>query len=96
MIFTECVFCLDFHHPSLIDMPRMQKMFLDRFSPTLYYNLGIFLPLIAVNCSIFGGSLLIVERDYTLMESIVFGFGSGLGFFLAMVSMASTSSVSAD
>lgn len=70
-------------------MVQLVEMILDRFSPTLHYNLGIFLPLIAVNCSIFGGSLLLVERDYTLMESTVFGFGSGFGFFLAMVSMAS-------
>ena len=70
-------------------MVQLVEMILDRFSPTLYYNLGIFLPLIAVNCSIFGGSLLLVERDYTLMESTVFGFGSGFGFFLAIVSMAS-------
>ena len=51
--------------------------------------LGIFLPLIAVNCSILGGSLFLVERNYTLMESTVFGFGSGLGWFLAIASMAS-------
>ncbi|MDP6684992.1 MAG: NADH:ubiquinone reductase (Na(+)-transporting) subunit E [Candidatus Marinimicrobia bacterium] len=70
-------------------MVQLVEMILDRFSPTLHYNLGIFLPLIAVNCSIFGGSLLLVERDYTLMESTVFGFGSGFGFFLAIVSMAS-------
>ncbi len=63
--------------------------FLDKFSPTLYYNLGIFLPLIAVNCSILGGSLFLVEREYTLLESTVFGFGSGMGWFLAIVSMAS-------
>ena len=62
-------------------MVQLVEMILDRFSPTLHYNLGIFLPLIAVNCSIFGGSLLLVERDYTLMESTVFGFGSGFGFF---------------
>ena len=70
-------------------MVQLVEMILDRFSPTLHYNLGIFLPLIAVNCSIFGGSLLLGERDYTLMESTVFGFGSGFGFFLAIVSMAS-------
>ena len=70
-------------------MVLLVEMILDRFSPTLYYNLGIFLPLIAVNCSILGGSLLLVERDYTLMESTVFGFGSGLGWFLAIASMAS-------
>ena len=68
---------------------QLVEMILDKFSPTLYYNLGIFLPLIAVNCSILGGSLFLVERDYTLLESTVFGFGSGMGFFLAIVSMAS-------
>jgi Na+-transporting NADH:ubiquinone oxidoreductase subunit E len=64
-------------------------MILDRYSPTLYHNLGIFLPLIAVNCSILGGSLFLIEREYTLIESTVFGFGSGMGWFLAIVSMAS-------
>ena len=68
---------------------QLLEMILDKFSPTLYYNLGIFLPLIAVNCSILGGSLFLVERDYTLLESTVFGFGSGMGWFLAIVSMAS-------
>ena len=68
---------------------QLVEMILDKFSPTLYYNLGIFLPLIALNCSILGGSLFLVEREYTLLESTVFGFGSGMGFFLAIVSMAS-------
>ena len=67
---------------------QLVEMFLDRFSPTLYQNLGIYLPLIAVNCSILGGSLLLVEREYTFLESVVFGFGSGLGFFLAIVALA--------
>jgi Na+-transporting NADH:ubiquinone oxidoreductase subunit E len=70
-------------------MVQLVEMILDKFSPTLYHNLGIFLPLIAVNCSILGGSLFLVEREYTLMESTVFGFGSGLGWFLAIASMAS-------
>ncbi|MGY8780871.1 MAG: NADH:ubiquinone reductase (Na(+)-transporting) subunit E [Fidelibacterota bacterium] len=70
-------------------MVQLVEMILDRFSPTLYHNLGIFLPLIAVNCSILGGSLFLVERDYTFIESTVFGFGSGLGWFLAIASMAS-------
>ena len=70
-------------------MVQLVEMILDKFSPTLYYNLGIFLPLIAVNCSILGGSLFLVEREYTLLESTVFGFGSGMGWFLAIVSMAS-------
>jgi len=69
-------------------MVQLVEMILDRFSPTLYYNLGIFLPLIAVNCAILGGSLFLVEREYTFMESTVFGFGSGLGWFLAIASMS--------
>ena len=70
-------------------MVQLVEMILDKFSPTLYQSLGIFLPLIAVNCSILGGSLFLVEREYTLLESTVFGFGSGLGWLLAIVSMAS-------
>ena len=69
-------------------MVQLVEMILDRYSPTLYHNLGIFLPLIAVNCAILGGSLFLVERDYTFFESTVFGFGSGFGWFLAIVSMA--------
>ena len=68
---------------------QLVEMIIDRFSPTLYMNLGIFLPLIAVNCSILGGSLFLVEREYTFIETTVFGFGSGLGWFLAIASMAS-------
>ena len=68
---------------------QLVEMIIDRFSQTLYINLGIFLPLIAVNCSILGGSIFLVERDYTFIESTVFGFGSGLGWFLAIASMAS-------
>jgi len=67
---------------------QLVEMIMDRFLPVLYLSLGIFLPLIAVNCSILGGSLFLVEREYTLAESAVFGFGSGLGFFLAITSMA--------
>ena len=70
-------------------MVQLVEMILDRFSPILYINLGIFLPLIAVNCSILGGSLFLVEREYTFMESAVYGLGSGIGFFLAISSMAS-------
>ncbi len=69
-------------------MVQLVEMVMDRFLPTLYINLGIFLPLIAVNCAILGGSLFLVERQYTLSESAVFGFGSGIGFFLAIASMA--------
>ena len=67
---------------------QLVEMFLDRFSPTLHHSLGIYLPLIAVNCAILGGSLFLVEREYTFLESLVFGFGSGFGFFLAIVSIA--------
>jgi len=69
-------------------MVQLVEMLMDRFSPSLYVNLGIFLPLITVNCSILGTSLFLVERDYGLVESTVYGFGSGLGFFLAIVSLA--------
>ncbi len=64
------------------------EMALDKFYPPLYQALGIFLPLITVNCSILGGSLFMVERDYTLPQATVFGVSAGLGFFLAIVGMA--------
>lgn len=69
-------------------MVQLVEMIMDRFLPGLYLSLGIFLPLIAVNCAILGGSLFLVEREYTLGESTVFGIGSGLGFFLAIASIA--------
>lgn len=67
---------------------QILEMFLDRFSPGLYNTLGIFLPLLTVNCAIFGGSLFMVERDYTFGESVAYGFGAGMGFFLAVVLLA--------
>jgi Na+-transporting NADH:ubiquinone oxidoreductase subunit E len=69
-------------------MVQILEMSLDKYVPALYNALGIFLPLITVNCAILGGSLFMVERDYDLGESIVFGFGSGLGFALAIVALA--------
>ena len=69
-------------------MVQLVEMVIDRFSPTLYNSLGIFLPLIAVNCAILGSSLFLVERDYGFDESVVFGISSGVGFALAIVSMA--------
>ena len=69
-------------------MVQLVEMILDKYSPALYAALGIFLPLIAVNCAILGASLFMVERDYTLGEATVFGFGSGVGWFLAIVAMA--------
>ena len=67
---------------------QILEMFLDRFVPSLYNALGIFLPLITVNCAILGASLFMAERDYTFGESIVYGFGSGVGWALAVVSLA--------
>ena len=64
------------------------EMAIERYSPVLYQNLGIFLPLITVNCAILGVSLFMVIRDLNLLESIVFGFGSGVGWMLAIVAMA--------
>jgi len=67
---------------------QVVEMTLDRFLPGLYAALGVFLPLIAVNCAILGASLFMVERDYGLAQSSVFGFGSGVGFMLAIVALA--------
>jgi Na+-transporting NADH:ubiquinone oxidoreductase subunit E len=69
-------------------MVQLVEMILDKFSPALYSALGIFLPLIAVNCSILGASLFMAEREYTFMETVVFGFGSGVGWALAIIAMA--------
>lgn len=69
-------------------MVQLVEMFIDKYSQKLYTALGIFLPLIAVNCAILGSSLFMVEREYNFAESAVFGFSSGVGFFLAIVSMA--------
>lgn len=69
-------------------MVQIVEMVVDRFSPKLYTALGIFLPLIAVNCSILGGSLFMAERKYNFMESVVFGFGAGAGWALAIIAMA--------
>lgn len=69
-------------------MVQLVEMIIDRFSPTLYANLGIFLPLIAVNCAILGTSSFLVERDYSLGESVVFGLSSGIGWWLAILGMA--------
>ncbi len=69
-------------------MVQIVEMTLDRFFPKLYTTLGVFLPLIAVNCAILGASLFMVEREYDLGESVVFGFGSGIGWLLAIVALA--------
>jgi Na+-transporting NADH:ubiquinone oxidoreductase subunit E len=69
-------------------MVQILEMFLDRYVPKLYHALGIFLPLITVNCAILGGTLFMVERHYTLPESFVYGFGSSFGWALAIVALA--------
>lgn len=67
---------------------QILEMTLDRFFPALYNALGIFLPLITVNCAILGGSLFMVERQYNFGESVVFGLGSGFGWAIALVALA--------
>ena len=67
---------------------QIVEMTIDRFSPELYNSLGVFLPLIAVNCAILGGALFMVKRDYTLGEATVFGVGSGVGWALAIIGLA--------
>lgn len=69
-------------------MVQILEMTLDRFVPALYNTLGIFLPLITVNCAILGGTLFMVERDYTFGESVTYGVGSGTGFALAIIALA--------
>jgi Na+-transporting NADH:ubiquinone oxidoreductase subunit E len=69
-------------------MVQIVEMVLDRFAPALYNALGVFLPLIAVNCAILGASLFMVERNYDFGESLVFGFGSGVGWALAIAALA--------
>lgn len=67
---------------------QILEMFLDRFVPALYNALGVFLPLITVNCAILGASLWMVERDYNFVESTVFGLGAGVGWALAITALA--------
>ena len=67
---------------------QLLEMFIERYSEVLYFNLGIFLPLITVNCAILGVSLFMVIRQYSFIQSVFFGAGSGLGWFLAIMAMA--------
>ena len=69
-------------------MVQLVEMVIEKVSPALYGTLGIFLPLIAVNCAILGSSLFMVQRDQTFVESIVYGFASGVGWFLAIIALA--------
>ncbi len=73
----------------IASMVQLVEMVVEKFSPTLYASLGIFLPLIAVNCAILGGSLFMQQREYqSVAEATVFGLGSGIGWFLAIVAIA--------
>lgn len=67
---------------------QVLEIILHRFFPALYYSLGIFLPLITVNCAILGATLFMVQRDYNVVESVVYGMGAGFGWALAIVAMA--------
>lgn len=73
---------------SIAAVVQVVEMAVDKFSPKLYAALGIFLPLIAVNCAILGGSLFMVERKYTFAQAVTYGIGSGLGWAIAIISMA--------
>jgi Na+-transporting NADH:ubiquinone oxidoreductase subunit E len=72
----------------IASMVQLLEMVMEKYFPPLYTALGIFLPLITVNCAILGGSLFMVERQFGFAESAVFGFGSGVGFLLAIVALA--------
>ncbi len=72
----------------IASMVQLVEMVIEKFSPSLYGSLGIFLPLIAVNCAILGASLFMVQRDYTIAQATAYGFGSGFGWFLAIIALA--------
>ena len=72
----------------IASMVQLVEMVVEKFSPSLYNALGIFLPLITVNCAILGGSLFMVSREYNLTESVAFGLGGGFGWFLTIIAIA--------
>ncbi len=72
----------------IASMVQLVEMIIEKVSPALYTSLGIFLPLITVNCAILGGSLFMVSREYNFGESVAFGLGGGFGWFLAVVAIA--------
>ncbi len=72
----------------IASMVQLVEMVIEKFSPGLYSALGIFLPLITVNCAILGGSLFMVAREYNFGESVAFGLGGGFGWFLAIIALA--------
>jgi Na+-transporting NADH:ubiquinone oxidoreductase subunit E len=69
-------------------MVQLVEMVVEKFSPSLYNSLGIFLPLITVNCAILGGSLFMISREYNFSESVAFGLGGGIGWLLAVIALA--------
>ncbi|MDX1476505.1 MAG: NADH:ubiquinone reductase (Na(+)-transporting) subunit E [Saprospiraceae bacterium] len=72
----------------IASMVQLVEMVIEKMSPALYNSLGIFLPLITVNCAILGGSLFMVSREYNFSESVAFGLGGGFGWFLAIIAIA--------
>ena len=72
----------------IASMVQLVEMVIEKFSPALYNSLGIFLPLITVNCAILGATLFMVQRDYNVVESVAYGMGAGVGWALAIVAMA--------
>lgn len=72
----------------IASMVQLVEMIIEKYSPSLYSSLGIFLPLITVNCAILGGSLFMVSREYTFSQSVAFGLGGGFGWFLAILAIA--------
>ena len=72
----------------IASMVQLVEMVVEKYSPALYNSLGIFLPLITVNCAILGGSLFMVSKEYNFSESVAFGLGGGFGWFLAIVAIA--------
>jgi len=72
----------------IASMVQLVEMVIEKFSPSLYNSLGIFLPLITVNCAILGGSLFMVSREYNFVDSVAFGLGGGFGWFLAIIAIA--------
>lgn len=72
----------------IASMVQLVEMVVEKYSPALYNSLGIFLPLITVNCAILGGSLFMVSKEYNFTESVAFGLGGGFGWFLAIIAIA--------
>jgi len=72
----------------IASMVQLVEMIIEKMSPSLYNSLGIFLPLITVNCAILGGSLFMVSREYNFSETVAFGLGGGFGWFLAIIAIA--------